>query len=284
MKNREKGEMFQRIGNIFAYIGLGLVILVIIFPVIWSFFTSLRLPREVYDLGWPKKITFSNYSGVLFHPHFYFVTYLINSAIITVSTLILTVLIGCPCSYVIAKFRKVSKIIAMLFLIIIILRSFPGLCNLVPYFLLLQRLRLVDSKMGLILSYISGNLPTLVFLFVAYLIGIPRELEEAAFIDGCSPIQAFFRIILPVAKPGLAVVAIFTFSNTWREFLYATILTKSVASRTLPVAIQMFVIQYDIAWHYMTAAGILTMVPAIIPAFYLQKYIVSGLTLGAVKK
>lgn len=279
-----KGVVLERrMKTSLLYFGLAVMLSIIIFPIFWSFLTSIRLPKDVYDTGWPTSVTLSNYWGVLTHRQYFFFTYLTNSFIISLTTTILVVLVGAPCAYVLARFRGISKIILVLFLVIVILRAFPGLCNLVPYFLLMQKLHLIDTKIGMILTYTSGNLPLMLFLMTIYYSGVPKELEEAALIDGCSPRQALFRVVLPMAKPGIAVVTIFTFVNAWKEFLYATILTKSVSTRTLPVAIQMFASQYDVAWHYMTAAGILTMIPAIIPAFYLQKHIVRGVTFGAIK-
>jgi multiple sugar transport system permease protein len=160
---------------------------------------------------------------------------------------------------------------------------FPPIVSIVPLFLLMNRLDLLNTRLSLALVYTSFNLPVVVWMMRGFFEEVPIELEEAALVDGMSRLGTFLRIALPLAAPGLAATAVFCLIVAWNEFLFALVLAQTDAAITLPVGIAGQVTQYEIRWGAMSAAGVLAMIPVLIFAFAAQRYLVRGLSLGAVK-
>ena len=160
---------------------------------------------------------------------------------------------------------------------------FPAIVTAVPLFLIMRALWLVNTRLSLIVVYTSLNLPFVVWMMRGFFAEVPRDLEEAAMVDGDSRMGAFWRVVLPLVAPGLAATAVFCLIVSWNEFLFALVLTQTDEAMTLPVGIAGRVTQYGIKWGAMSAAAVVAMVPILVFALSVQKYLVRGLSLGAVK-
>ena len=165
---------------------------------------------------------------------------------------------------------------------ILSVRMFPPIATIIPIFLLFNKLGLIDTRLGLMLLYIAFNLPFAIWIMRSFFDEIPSELDDAAMVDGCSPWQAFARIILPLAAPGLSATAIFCMMFSWNEFLFAMIISRA-QTQTLPVGVMGFITQRGVLWGEMSAAATIIMTPMIIFTFLIQRYLIRGLTFGAVK-
>ncbi len=179
--------------------------------------------------------------------------------------------------------RKRIKIMTWAFLAILVMRTIPRISIAIPLYLVIQQLGLLDTLQGIILAHITVVLPLATFLMYSFLQDLPTELEEAALVDGASRVTAFVRVIVPLAAPGIAVTAILGFILSYNEFLYPLILVSTQKSMTLPVALSGFILEYGIKWNLLTAAGILAVLPAVVFAFIVQRHIVRGLSMGALK-
>ena len=194
-----------------------------------------------------------------------------------------TIALGVPAAYGLERLRWPRDWSQKIGFWILSTRMLPPIVTIVPLFLMLRGAGLLNSRLGLIIVYTAFNLPFVVWMMQGFFREIPRELEEAAMMDGDSRMGALVRVVLPVAKPGLAATVVFCLIVAWNEFLFALILTQTAASTTLPVAIASRVTQYEIKWGAMSAAGVVAMIPVLIFAGLAQRYLVRGMSLGAVK-
>ncbi|OHV80869.1 carbohydrate ABC transporter permease [Ensifer sp. LCM 4579] len=203
-----------------------------------------------------------------------------SSLAVAVLTTVLSLAVAVPAAYVATQYRR--KITTLFLLFALVTRMVPSVSLGMPLFQLLKSLGLLDTIPGLVLAHTSTAVPLALLLMSAFFEGVPKELEEAARMDGCTRFQAFRKIILPVMIGGIAVTALFTFITSWNEFLYALLLT-SEATKTAPIVIAEYNSVYGLAWGAMTAAAVLYSLPVIVVTLALQKQIVGGLTFGAVK-
>lgn len=212
--------------------------------------------------------------------------YFVNSVIVTLTATALSVLVSIFASYAIARLSFQLK--RPFSLVILSTQMFPGILFLLPLFLIftqIQRaigLQLNGNYLGLIITYLTFSLPFSIWMLSGYLRGIPRELEEAAMIDGSSRLGALFRVVLPVARPGIIAVAVFAFINAWSEVLFASVLTNN-DTRTLPIGLQSYSSESDVLWNELMAASITVSLPIIVAFLFVQRYLVAGLSAGAVK-
>ena len=284
--------------GIFTYACLGLWMLFAIFPIAWSYLASLKTPEAIFQL--PPQLIFTptlhNYAvvfGLEIGSEFetvsateasnivsQFPRFFLNSLIVSSGTTILSLVIGCGAAYSLARFRYAAK--RYILLGIIFIRMIPGIVLVIPFYVLWRSLGLMDTHIGLILSYLSFNLPFTIWMMRGFFLDIPVELEDAAMIDGASRIGALTRIVLPLAAPGMAATAIFALLLSWNEFLFAVLLTANNA-KTLSPAILSFVTDKAILWGRLYAAGCTIMLPVLIFSLSVQKYIARGLTGGAIK-
>jgi multiple sugar transport system permease protein len=209
--------------------------------------------------------------------------YLVTSASVAVMSTICALVLGTMAAYALARFRLPHKLDTRLALWILSTRMFPPIVTAVPLFLMMRDLRLLNTKASLIIVYTAFNLPFVVWMMRGFFLEVPREMEEAARVDGDSRIGALWRVVLPLVVPGLAATAVFCLIISWNEFLFALVLTQTDAAMTLPVGIAGRVTQYEIKWGVMSAAGVVAMMPILIFAIAVQRYLVRGLSLGAVK-
>jgi len=206
---------------------------------------------------------------------------IVNSAVVATATTIATLALAIPAGYAFGRLRfRGRKSFAFYTLFT---NMAPPIGLLIPYFFVLNRLRLMDTYLGLVTVYLTFSLPFAIWLLITYFEELPRELEEAAAVDGASRFAAFWRIVLPQARGGVAVTAVFSFINAWNEFLYAAVLTGN-QTRTATVALFGFISTEEHLWGAFTASGTLIMVPVIVLALAAQRQIVHGLTLGAVSR
>jgi len=256
----------------------GLVML----PILWTFATSLKALSEVnsFPPSWTSpRMSFQPYVDMFFYLPF--ATYTVNSLVVALSSTALTLLIGSLAGFAFARFDFPGK---NLFLLIFLLsQMLPGASVIIPLFQLLQTAGLYDTLPGLILVHTAVLLPFVIWLLYGFFSGIPREVEDAALIDGCSRITALRRVLLPLALPGLGGTALFAFLGSWNEFFFALILTSSDSTRTIPVGIGLFVGEFTDVWNQMSAAAILFSIPPLVLFLMMRRTFVKGLVAGAIK-
>ncbi|UCE56187.1 MAG: carbohydrate ABC transporter permease [Desulfobacterales bacterium] len=270
----------EKVKKAFLVIATVALFVFILFPPAVLFLTSIK--TELDALSFPPKWffqpTLKNYAAILKTSPL--IGYAVNSLIVASLNTIACVVIGSMAAYSLARYKfKGSENIAFWMLSI---RMMPPVAAIIPIYILMKNVGLLDTPWCLVITYLTFNLPFVVWMMKGFFEEIPRELEESAFIDGCSPLNAFIRIALPLVAPGLAATAILVFIFSWNEFLFALILTGTKAV-TLPVGIIGFMKETGINWGYMTAGGILALVPVILFTMLVQKHLVKGLTLGALK-
>ncbi|HRC37711.1 MAG TPA: carbohydrate ABC transporter permease [Rubrivivax sp.] len=262
------------------YSALVLLAIVCVAPIVLMFATSLKVQTQIFtnSISFFFVPTLENYREVLGEGSF--MRYLGNSLIVGVVSTLITLVLGCMAAYGLVRFRfKGRKTIAYTTLL---LRTVPLAVLAVPVFMLWSQTGLINSLPGLILLYVAVNLPFTIWLLYGFVLQVPPELEESAAIDGCGPIQVFYKVVLPLIKPGLAAAAIFTFRIAWNEFILALVLTDR-ATRTLPVAASLYITDIGVDWGKIMALGSLIAVPPLIFTFIAARQIITGLTAGAVK-
>ncbi len=253
---------------------------VILFPPVVLFLTSIK--TELEALSFPPKWIFlptlKNYAEIFQTSPL--IGYALNSLIVASLNTGVSLVLGSMAAYSLArfKFRGADNIAFW----ILSIRMMPPVAAIIPIYVLMKNLGILDTPWCLVITYLTFNLPFVVWMMKGFFEDIPRAIEESALIDGCSQFGVFRKIALPLAAPGLAATAILTFIFSWNEFLFALILTGTKAV-TLPVGIIGYMKETGINWGYMTAGGMLALIPVIIFTILVQKHLVKGLTLGALK-
>jgi multiple sugar transport system permease protein len=270
--------------TVVKYLLAGLALAVALAPIYWLITISLK--KEIDQFALPPlwfgfTPTLDHYADVFGARSFGRLFW--NSVLVAASSTLLALLTGVPAAYGLARFEWPRQWREGIGFWILSTRMMPPIATIVPLFLLLREAHLLNSRLGLVIVYTAFNLPFVVWMMRGFFEEIPRELEEAAMLDGESRMGALLRIVLPVAKPGLAATAVFCLIVAWNEFLFALILTLTDASTTLPVGIAARVTQYEIKWGAMSAAGVVAMIPVLVFAATVQKYLVRGLSQGAVR-
>jgi arabinogalactan oligomer / maltooligosaccharide transport system permease protein len=228
----------------------------------------------------PAHFSWSNFVSVMTDQPF--ALWLLNSAIVSTATTVAGVTLACTSAYAFSRFRFPGRNAGLM--AFLVSQMFPGTLMLIPlYIVLVMWLGLGSSRLGLVLVYATTGIPFCVWMLKGYFDTIPRELEEAALIDGASPATIFFRIVLPLAKPAIAVTALFSFMTGWNEFILAATFMDKESMYTAPVGLRFFVSGYSEQWGYFAAGAIIVSIPVVALFMFLQKYLVSGLTAGAVK-
>ena len=270
--------------NIFKYALVLLGVVASLAPVYWM--ATISLKSEVDQFAVPPR--WFNFTPTLVHYKDAFLTrsfgqYLLTSVTVAVASTLFALVLGTLAAYALARFRLPHKLDTRLALWILSTRMFPPIVTAVPLFLMMRDVRLLNTKASLIIVYTAFNLPFVVWMMRGFFMEVPREMEEAARVDGDSRIGALWRVVLPLVVPGLAATAVFCLIISWNEFLFALVLTQTDAAMTLPVGIAGRVTQYEIKWGVMSAAGVVAMMPILVFAMAVQRYLVRGLSLGAVK-
>lgn len=261
------------------YVGLVVISLIVLFPILWIFLTSVKptMDMPAYPPKFIFRPTFEHYGRAFTRSGF--LGAFIDSMVISVIVMLISVTLGTMCAYALARFNVGGKNFRFW---ILSQRMFPPVAMILPLYILMRRLHLLDSYAALIITYTVVNLPFTVWLMRGFIKDVPKEMDEAAFIDGCSIWGTFRRIILPVVMPGLVAAAIFAFISSWNEFLFAMILTGGNV-KTVPLVASEVITDKEVLWGPMSAIGAMTAAPIILFTFFVQKYIVRGMSYGAVK-
>jgi multiple sugar transport system permease protein len=270
--------MNKRIG---FYIVLTGVVAYCLYPLLWQFITSLKPDYELTRIPpiLPDNPTLTHYVSVFKgHPFFRII---MNSLIVATSTTILSLIIGGFCSFGLAKLRVRYKVLILSFVLSV--SMFPPIATVSPLFIIIRALGLRDTVWALIITYTTFSLPLSIWILTNFFREVPDEIYRASRVDGCSPFQAFYKIILPLSAPGIFTTAILVFIFSWNEFLFALTFTSTPASRTIPVGIALFPGLHEIPWGDIAAASIIVTVPLVILVLAFQRRIVEGLTAGAIK-
>lgn len=276
-KNKRKSRIYWVIASLLAVLYLIISVMPFVFMVLNSFKEKFEmLTKGVFNL--PDSLNFANYTEVLTGG---FGRYFFNSVVVLGISLVLLLFISACASYPLARFK--FKMAGPIYAGIVACMSIPIHITLIPVFKMSRATGLYDSIWALIGPYIAFAVPISVFILTSFMKEIPREIEESAEIDGCGKIQMFFSIILPLAKPGLATLAIYNGVNMWNEFSFAYTLTQSSENRTLPLAIWEFQGQYSMNTPMIMSVLTLTLLPMIIMFIIFQDKLVKGMTAGAVK-
>lgn len=274
-----KGKLFNRLIDNFTYLALTLCTLVFLLPILWIVRTSFTTKAIAYQIP-PKWIitpTFENFAAIF--NKYPFGQYFINSLGISLISTALSVFLGAMAAYWLARQTRGGDFIKIS---ILGTQMLPPIVMVIPLFLLVKNLGILDSWIALIITYMTFNLPYVIWLLIGFFETIPKDLDEACEIDGCTKFQAFFKVVLPLTAPGIMASAVFGFLTAWNEFLFALVLTGT-KSRTLPVAIANLETQQGVMIAELCAATVLIILPVIVLSFFIQKYLVSGMTFGSVK-
>ena len=287
MNENTKARIKSLLLSIAHKIGLFLAMAVICLPGLWVVLASFRPTVEIMakpPVWIPQDLSFDAYvamfSGVG-QGGIPVIEYFRNSLIISVTSTAIALAIGMAGGYAFARFRFRAK--SSIFLGLMLTRTVPGIALSLPLFFVYARLGIIDTHFGLILAYVALNVPFTIWLIDGFFRQVPKDLAEAAQIDGCTRWQAFWQVEFPLAGPGIASAGIFAFLTSWNEFALASQLTRSVNSKTLPVGLLDYTAEFTIDWRGMCALAVVMIVPALILTFIVQKHLVSGLTSGAVK-
>jgi multiple sugar transport system permease protein len=284
----------KRPKHLFSKIITFVVLAMFFIPVLWLILTSLRPNIEINTRPpvWiSKNINFDSYLALLgfgvnperfaFGENVPFGSYLRNSVLTALSSTVLALLIGTLAAFAFSGFKFRGK--NGIFLSLMIARAIPGIALSLPLLVLFTKMGLSDKVYGLVIAYTAMNIPFTAWLMSGFIGEIPDELTEAALIDGCSRWTAFLRVIIPLVGPGLAASGIFAFLTSWNEFAIASILTRTIASKTFPVGLFDFTAEFVSDWRGMCAMSVLMLIPAIVFVIAVQRQLVRGLTLGAIK-
>ena len=262
------------------HVSLLAVCAVMVFPVFWTVTGAFKSTDEFYrpDPIWFPRPTVAHYQSAVeqaqMGPSF------VNSLIVSTGTALSTMFFGSMAGYALARYRfPGSRIIPYVFLFF---RMIPHVVLLFPMFVILNGYHLIDSRVGLILVYSSFTMPFTVWVMIGFLRDLPKDLEDAAEIDGCSMFRTYFRIFIPMITPAFAAVGILVYTFSWNEFLYSSIFTRKLAV-TLPSAMSRLIVEHRVMFPELSAMSSVVMVPVIVVAIFMQRYLVKGLTAGAVK-
>ncbi len=270
----------QGLGRIaLAYLTAGLLGFVLTLPLVWIALTAFKPTALTFQMP-PSLIfapTLDHFRAILARPTF--LPIVLNTVVVTLATTVTTLSLGTLAAYGMARYRAGGP---PLFYTTLAIRALPPIVLGLPMFILFTRTGLIDTWAGLTMAYTAFMLPNTIWLMLAFFEDIPRELEEAALVDGCSRFGAFWRIALPVAKPGLLVTGFYNMMGAWNHFFYGLTLSTS-RSRTLPVHAAELIGEYTIRWGEVSAIGVVLILPPIILVIFMQRHLSSGLMLGGIK-
>lgn len=264
------------------YAAIGFYLTFALFPLYWLLKIAMTPDRLIYTDGtrmWPSEFTTSNFTTVLFQTDF--LSYFTNSLVVSLGTAALTTVFAAGAGYAFSRFNFGGK--KIIIAVMLITQMFPLLMIIAPIYKIIASLGLLNSLTSLIIVYTAFNIPFATFLMQSFFDGIPKDLEEAAMMDGCSRFQALRKVVLPLTLPGLGATLGFVFTAAWSELLFALMLISKNDTMTFPVGLLTFVSKFSVDWGQMMAAGVLALVPSCLFFIFIQRYLVQGLTSGAVK-
>ena len=265
------------LGNLLYALLLFLVVLFLLTPFLWMVLNAFKTPLQIIKL--PPELIFTptlrNFQNVFGTQNF--MRYIMNSLIIGAGCTLVGLLLGLPAAYSIARYQQNRLAVGIL-----MARMVPGITFLVPLFIIFRALGLIDTYTSLILAHMLVGLPFIVWVMVPFFESIPRELSESAVVDGASAVRTFVSVVLPLSGPGIVTAAILSFVFSWNNFMFSIVLASS-RTRTVPVAIYNFISYAQIDWGGLMAAAVVITLPVLVLAIITQRYVIRGLTAGAVK-
>ncbi len=272
---------------VLTYLALAVVTIAVLYPVLLVCKKAFE-PGRQFALSAspvPSDVTLDHFRDLVgargSHGELLFLRHALNSLIVALATTVVGVILSCTAAYALSRFRFPGRRAGLTTFLVV--QMFPASMLLLPLYVLLNKLALLNSIMGLVMVYATTAIPFCVWTLKGYFDSLPRELEEAARIDGAGPWRIFFTIMLPLARPGIAVTALFSFMTAWNEFIMASTFMTEETSYTLPVLLQSSVGQYSADWGLFAAGAIVTSLPVMALFYVLQRSLVGGLTSGAVK-
>lgn len=250
-------------------------------PFVWVLMTSVKSPEQIFNTSQiiPTYITFDNFKQVLFHSNF--IRYFINSAVISVQVTIISMLFAVMAAYGFCRYHIMGC--DRIKLGILFTKMFPGVLLSIPYYVIMKKMGLIDTHLGLVIINCSFVLPFAVWNMCTFFLQIPWEVEEAALVDGCNRFQAFTKTIFPLAKPGISATTLYCFLMSWDEYMYANTFINTTLKKTVQVGIRDYIGEFSTDWGPLMAAVILSLIPVIIFFVFVQDNLVGGLSAGAVK-
>jgi trehalose/maltose transport system permease protein len=268
------------------YVVLAIIFVYIVFPFYWAFRSSITPDGELFVTPvhyWPNQPTFDHYAQVLGDGQF--VRSLGNSAIVAISTTLLALFIGTVGAYALGRFRFKGRLPVMY--LILSMTMFPSIAILGSLFDLVRRFGLYNNLLSLIITYLVFTLPFTVWVLTSFFQSLPKELEEAAYVDGATPWQTLYKVMLPLVAPGMVTTGLLAFISAWNEFLFAVSFLQTPDKRTVPLAIFLFATSsgggFEVPWGAIMAGTVIVTIPLIVLVLIFQNRIISGLTAGAVK-
>jgi len=282
-RRRKRGRPWHM--SLLLHGSLVLATIIAIFPVFWIAISSFKSREEIQSSAtlnvWPDTWLWSNYSNVVKANDYGFLRWFGNSILIALLTVVVGVFLSATAGYALSRYRFPGYRSALNSFLIT--QMFPAAILMVPIYQIITSLKLVDSNFGLLLALASTAVPFCVWMLKGYFDTIPISIEEAGKLDGLTPFGTFWRIVMPLSLPGLAVTCFYTFITAWNEVAFANIILLSPEKYTLPVGLRTYVFQFDQAWEKLTAGAIIVTIPAVLVFLFAQRYLVSGLTRGGVK-
>jgi len=270
--------------NIIRIIILTIFLLGVILPIYWMIITSLKTNPEIVNAHkltyWPEQFTAENYISLF--KQFNYGDLLVNSIIVSVSTGICVTLLSILGGYSLARYKFQGKGTMIIFFLVT--QMIPGILVIIPLYVIFTRMGIINTRFGLFIYYLIVNLPFCVITMRSFFERIPYTLEEAARVDGCTRFQSLLRIVLPIMFPGIVAVFIFAFIGAWNELIAGTILINTPELWTIPIGLKTLIGKYNVQWGVLMAGAFLALLPTAIMFAAMQKFVVEGLTAGAVKE
>ena len=261
-----------------------LILIVLLFPIYWILVTSFKTEKEIFQIPptlFPQVFNTASYVAQLGNGDFNMFRSFGNSFYISVSCMFISIVLSVPASYGLARYRFKGKQITTLSFLVT--QMLPVSVILTPMFIMFKNMHLINSPLSAILADATIGIPFSILILKNYFASIPRELEEASYIDGCTRFSSFIKILIPIAFPGVVVCGIFSFLYAWGDLAYGMTFIQDQNNRPITAGIFNFMGQYGTKWSYLTAFAVVTIIPVALIFIFMQKYIISGLTSGAVK-
>ena len=273
----------QKVLKVLLYVFLIITAAIMLLPFLWMLSASLKEDRDVFTfpIQWiPEEPRWANYSDIW--TRIPLLTYILNTVKLTIIVTLLQLFTSSFAAYAFAKLRFkgrnfIRKAIFYAYLL-------PTAVLFIPMYQLVSKLGLINNKNALIIVYQTIVIPYACYMLISYFAAIPKSLEEAAFVDGCTHLKALVKVILPIAAPGIAVVATFSFTMSWNEYLYAMVLMTSPSQQTVPVGISSFRYSDNMIWGLIMSSSFIASLPAVILYMFAQRFMVTGLAAGGVKQ
>lgn len=268
------------------YSAISVVIMILLlFPLFWVLMTSLKTEQEIFlnpPTFYPHVLNFKSYQAQVENGDFNMFRSFFNSLMISLFAMLISVVLAVPASYAIAKYKFAGRKVTLLFFLVT--QMLPVSVLLTPMFVMFKKIHMYNTWGAAILADATIGIPFSVLILKNYFASIPKALEEAAYIDGCNRLKAFLLVLVPVAKPGVIVCAVFSFLYSWGDLAYGMTFILDQQKRPITAGIFNFMGQYGTRWSYLTAFAVVSIIPVVLIFIFMQKYIIAGMTSGAVKE